>query len=913
MDRSFLNTSSGALSLLPPSPKIFHGRDSEFEHLISTLLHDGPRAAILGPAGMGKTTLAMAVMHHPEIIQKYGDRRFISCESADTPFALVSIIGLYLGLEPSPMLLKAIIRHFEQCGPCLVVLDNLETPWEPLESRGQVEHVISLLADIPTLAFLITMRGAERPRNVKWNRPFLPPLEPISLSATRQIFSDIADEPDPGEEEAALNDLLDLSGNLPLAVSLMANIASFEGYSGTLARWQIENIALLSDRHDKRSNLEKSISLSLGSPRILSFPPAKDLLGLLSLLPDGIKAEDLKASKVPIPDIPQSRTLLVRTSLAYIDTHGCLKTLSPIREYVRRVHPPSVALSRPLRIYFQDLLELWHSKRQLHSGSLASDLVACLRNMSELMRDGLSNEENAARIAIAYSIITLNTFSAIMLKGESPLMQRVPLIIEATGDAELRWRYASACLRHPGSRWLTTNPDVLIQEGVQYFNTQTHTPGQAVFFYDAAARYYGRLGEIPMATKFNKFASDLAQEGDDIELQFLSLVTECDIASHCGDQHRVLRIAQRARAIGSRSFATTFREHEWTTWEANAYCYMGNLSRALDLCTEAVEQLESVRMETSHKHIELLDILADIHFRKSEYIEARRIHEKIVKATSPTSSPYHGNSLGYIAYLDILMQSEVPKILTDLNAAEVVYATLGYQRILLCRCVAAELALYRGDNKTARAAFIECLSKSQGLYLDLPIFCLSALGDPRHKMQGPWDTFRWAVVYLALGQKNSDPVATLNALRRIADICTADDHETALTLFHAVLETATEMDIHRLKAECMVGVGEIMVRSGHCGQANEMWTAAQSLLVRSSRMTDFAYVQDRLEQLQQQQSDRSPARPTIATQLGILAVADSDKDTMHSSFQRLMALSAPTAHAMESGVSTEDRTELLVL
>ncbi|KAJ7813746.1 P-loop containing nucleoside triphosphate hydrolase protein, partial [Mycena olivaceomarginata] len=325
---------------LPASPKMFYGRESELADLITTLLSEHPvRGAILGPGGIGKTTLAIAALHDPAIMNKYSTREFISCESANTAVDLVTQIGSHLGLEPSPQLAKIIIAHFKQCGPYLLVLDNFETPWEPLETRGQVEEFISLLADIATLALLITMRGAERPGKVKGNRPFLAPLEPLSLSATRQIFIEVADVPGTGEERA-LEELLDLSGSLPLAVSLMANIASYEGYSDTLSRWQTESTALLSDGHDKRSNLEKSITLSLSSSRLSAFPHAMSLISLLSLLPDGIMAEDIISGQVPIPDVFKWQSLLVRTSLAYIDANGRLKVLCPIREYIRRVHPP---------------------------------------------------------------------------------------------------------------------------------------------------------------------------------------------------------------------------------------------------------------------------------------------------------------------------------------------------------------------------------------------------------------------------------------------------------------------------------------------------------------------------------------------------------------------------------------------
>jgi hypothetical protein len=105
---------------------------------------------------MGKTTLAMAALHHPTVTEKYGLSHFISCESADTLADLLTTIGLHLRLEPSAANLKTILRHFAQCGTCLVVLDNLETLWEPLDSRAEVEEFLSLLADIGSLALLVS-------------------------------------------------------------------------------------------------------------------------------------------------------------------------------------------------------------------------------------------------------------------------------------------------------------------------------------------------------------------------------------------------------------------------------------------------------------------------------------------------------------------------------------------------------------------------------------------------------------------------------------------------------------------------------------------------------------------------------------------------------------------------------------
>lgn len=537
------------------------------------------------------------------------------------------------------------------------------------------------------------MRGAQRPGKVKWSRPFLAPLAPLSYSASRKIFVEVADEP-ASDEASALDDLLDLSDSLPLAVSLMANIASFEGYSTTLARWQTENTALLSEGHDKRSNLEKSIALSLSSPRISSESEhAKDLISLLSLLPDGITPRDIIAAKVPIPNVHQAQSVLLGTSLAYIDVKGQLKALSPVREYIRRAYPPSHCLYKPLRTYFQDLLELWESKCELPSDTLASELVGHFGNIHDLILQGLLTEDQSTWTSIGKCIMTLNVFSAAMTRGHSPLFQRLPGLIEATGDAALRWKYAGIILHSTSYHDFIDDPDVLIEEGIQYFNERTHPvrEGNAVYaanwsdppliaahiavnFYNAVARHYdrARYQNFSKAKEFNKHAFDLAQRIDDIDLQLECLDTECLIALGLQDGISILKAVRKGREItGCISMGS--REHEWIMHEAWAYCWMGNLPRALALCVEAEELLISVGMEDSSHYLSVLDLRANVLFDKSEYMEARQLYAQMAKKTSPTCSRfYHAHSLCYIVQLDLLMEGKGADIASNLDAAEAV-------------------------------------------------------------------------------------------------------------------------------------------------------------------------------------------------------------------------------------------------
>jgi ABC-type branched-subunit amino acid transport system ATPase component len=142
--------------MLPGKPKIFYGRDSELKDIVATITNGSARVAILGAGGMGKTSLAKAALHHPDIVARYQGYFFVACDSVTTSSGLAALIGSHIGLKPTRDLTKRVVHYLSNNQPSLLILDNLDTAWEPMESRSQVEEFLSLLTDITDLALIVS-------------------------------------------------------------------------------------------------------------------------------------------------------------------------------------------------------------------------------------------------------------------------------------------------------------------------------------------------------------------------------------------------------------------------------------------------------------------------------------------------------------------------------------------------------------------------------------------------------------------------------------------------------------------------------------------------------------------------------------------------------------------------------------
>ncbi|KAF8068749.1 hypothetical protein FPV67DRAFT_1652208 [Lyophyllum atratum] len=343
---------------LRSKPQIMFGRDAEIEKLVGVILQQPPaRVAILGPGGIGKTSLALSVLHDEGVAAHFKQNRlFISCEAATAVDHIVGDLALSLQITGdlcSGKLFDAVLDRLSQ-SPFLVVLDNFETPWEMSIAQADVESLLQELANLDTVSLLVTIRGSQHPPGVSWSQ-LLPPLKPVDLGSAVEIFSAIAHKKD--EYTVKLIQAVDC---VPLAVTLLGNLAAVDGETSEALwrRWCDENIAMVESGDGRLNSLDCSIQISLSSPRIRRDPDALNLLSVIALLPDGVTSETAFFLEGGIPGILHTKkgiSTLRQNALISVDSYGSTRILSPIRLHMHARHPPSSEARRFLQDYFLDL------------------------------------------------------------------------------------------------------------------------------------------------------------------------------------------------------------------------------------------------------------------------------------------------------------------------------------------------------------------------------------------------------------------------------------------------------------------------------------------------------------------------------------------------------------------------------
>jgi Cdc6-like AAA superfamily ATPase len=119
---------------IPLKPEVFYGRDDFVQDIAQLLLQEETsRVCILGPGGMGKTSVSLAVVESPSIEERFPGRNlvWVPCIEATSATLLLEILYIQLQVPGDKQVaLEKIISELDTSNePRLILLDNFETPW----------------------------------------------------------------------------------------------------------------------------------------------------------------------------------------------------------------------------------------------------------------------------------------------------------------------------------------------------------------------------------------------------------------------------------------------------------------------------------------------------------------------------------------------------------------------------------------------------------------------------------------------------------------------------------------------------------------------------------------------------------------------------------------------------------------